>query len=76
MGLSNVGDRFLEARIVLQKGRWRFWPDDEIRVRCVGRTNDLAIACVRLRDSGDVRFALLAGEAIEFRYVPVPFAGC
>src|ERR1700733_1555548 len=44
-------------------------------MRGIGRTNDFAVPCAGLRDTGDVGFALLRSEMLELGDVTFPFAG-
>ena len=62
----------LKAEIVFNKWRGRFRPDDEIGMRGIRRAGDFARWRAGLRNAGDVRFALFAGQAREFRDMAIP----
>ncbi len=62
----------LKLRIILDEGRGRFRPDDEIGMRGIRRADDLARGRAGLRNAGDVGLALLARQVRELGDMPVP----
>src|SRR5208282_87140 len=73
--LRGEGDRahgLLEAEVILNERRGRFGPDDEVGMGRIWRANNFARRRARLRNSGDVRLALLAGQTRKFGDMSIP----
>ena len=73
--MCNFGHRLLEALVLFEEGRGRLGPDDQIGMRGIRRTGDLAVWRAGLRQARDVRFAVFAAEFDEVGDVPLEFAG-
>ncbi len=72
---GNGHECLLKLRVSFLKWGWRLRPHHQVRMRRIGWADNLAIRRAGLGDSGDVGFALLAGQLGEFGNMLVPLAG-